>query len=67
VSVLILLLVVVAFWGGLHWLLGHVLARPVTVDRYGPFLSPHPLRRPVLHVDCASEADAWAAITEKSA
>lgn len=63
-SVLILLVAVVCFWGGPHWLLGHALPKPITVDRYGPFLSPHPLRRPVLHVECATEAEAWATIDQ---
>lgn len=67
-SALILLVAVVCFWCGLHWLLSHALPKPITVDRYGPFLSPHPLHRPVLHVEHApDEASAWAAILEKSA
>lgn len=43
---------------------GHVPQPPITVWYYGPYLSPHPARKPVLHVDCATEAEAWRAIEE---
>jgi hypothetical protein len=31
------------------------------------FLTPHPLRRPVLHVECESEGEAWAALEDTAA
>lgn len=39
----------------------------VTVDRFGPFLSPHPHRTPIYCVQNApDEATAWRALEEKA-